>query len=167
MWRAIERLHVRRRWRGWGTSPASTSGIISSRGRTLPDGDFIAEWKFGPRAVVTTITDQASGATYLVAGFDTTNNVPFPTQDSPANANLYLPYIAFNYQGQLVSGQHEYLPLARGSVWPALDPSTKSMLFNPPSVTEMPPGNSTDSAYNLVDIDPLTGRATLRYQQVQ
>jgi hypothetical protein len=39
--------------------------------------------------------------------------------------------------------------------------------FGPPSVSEIPPGNSASSAYTLVDIDPLTGRATLRFQQVQ
>jgi len=84
-----------------------------------------------------------------------------------------LPCIAFNYLGQLTTdGQNpasrdEYIPLARGSVYPALDPSSKALQFNSPSVSEVPPGNSTNSAYNIVDIDPLTGRATLRFQQVQ
>ena len=36
----------------------------------------------------------------------------------------------------------------------------------PPQVYEVPPGNSTN-AYNLIDIDPLTGRATLREPKVQ
>jgi hypothetical protein len=87
----------------------------------------------------------------------------------------FLPCIAFNYLGQLTTAQltpapltqHEYIPLARGSVLPAMDPSSKAFQFNPPSVSETPPGNSTNSAYNIVDIDPLTGRAALKFQQVQ
>jgi hypothetical protein len=106
-----------------------------------------------------------------VYGFNT-NAVPFPTANTPL-AMAVLPCIAFNYLGQLTTdGQNpasrdEYIPLARGSVYPALDPSSKALQFNSPSVSEVPPGNSTNSAYNIVDIDPLTGRATLRFQQVQ
>ncbi len=56
--------------------------------------------------------------------------------------------------------------MARGSVSPAMD-INKVLQFGPVSVLESPAGNSTNSAYNLVDIDPLTGRATLRFQKVQ
>jgi hypothetical protein len=104
-----------------------------------------------------------------IYGF-TTNNIPFPTETA---GGVWLPCIAFNYLGQLTTdgqnpaGRDEYIPLARGSVYPALDPSGKTLQFNSPSVSEMPPGNSTNSAFNIVDIDPLTGRATLRFQQVQ
>ena len=48
-----------------------------------------------------------------------------------------------------------------------MDSSNKALQFGPALVSEVPPGNSTSSAYNLVDIDPLTGRATLRFQKVQ
>ena len=108
---------------------------------------------------------------YKIAPFRYVNTIPFPTET--AATGVWLPYIAFNYLGQLTDdGQNpapgdEYIPLARGSVFPAMDPSTKTLQFNPPSVSEMPPGNSTSSAFNLVDIDPLTGRATLRFQKVQ
>ncbi len=64
-------------------------------------------------------------------------------------------------------GHDEYIPLARGSVSPAMDPSTKAFQLNSPSVSEMPPGNSTSAAFNLVQIDWLTGRAVLKYQKVQ
>jgi len=33
--------------------------------------------------------------------------------------------------------------------------------------TEMPPGNSTNSSYNIVHIDKVTGRAVLEFQKVQ
>ena len=32
---------------------------------------------------------------------------------------------------------------------------------------EIPPGNSTNSSYNIVHIDRLTGRAVLEFQKVQ
>ena len=139
--------------------------------RALPDGSFIAAWKFTPPgpSPAMVIHDPVSGQVFNVYGFGT-NAVPFPTADSPGVA---LPCLAFNYLGQLTDdGQNpatadEYIPLARGSVLPAMDPSSKALQFGPPSVSEIPPGNSTNSAYTLVDIDPLTGRATLKFQKVQ
>jgi hypothetical protein len=54
----------------------------------------------------------------------------------------------------------------------ALDPGSKiSVIPNSPlgagAVAESPPGNSTNITYNLVHIDPLTGRATLLFHHVQ
>jgi hypothetical protein len=48
---------------------------------------------------------------------------------------------------------------------PARD-ANKAMLWNSPSVSETPPGNSIN-AFNLVQIDWLTGRAVLENQKVQ
>jgi prepilin-type N-terminal cleavage/methylation domain-containing protein len=143
--------------------------------RALPEGTFIALQKF---AGTNTIVDQITGASYPIAQFNYTTTIPFPTETSPVTPSTpALPYIAFNYRGQLTDGQNlagrdEYIPLARGSVSPAIDPSTKAFLLLPspqgsPSVSEVPPGNSASSSFNLIDIDPLTGRATLRFQKVQ
>jgi prepilin-type N-terminal cleavage/methylation domain-containing protein len=135
--------------------------------QALPDRSFIASWKFISPAQSSTVP--AFDSTVPIYGF-MTNAVPFPTVDAPL---AVLPCIAFNYLGQLTTdgqnpaSQHEYIPLARGSVAPAMDPSTKAFQFNPPSVSETPAGNSTNSAFNLVDIDPLTGRATLKFQKAQ
>ena len=141
--------------------------------QNLPDGSFIASWKFISPIQYTDIQafNPNTDPNKFIYGF-TNMTVPFPTADSPT---LSLPCLAFNYLGQLTTPtttpvpltQHEYIPLARGSVSPAIDPSTKALQFGPASMLESPPGNSTSSAYNLVDIDPLTGRATLRFQQVQ
>jgi len=131
--------------------------------QALPDGSFIATQKFA--GTNTTI------ASFTVAPFSSTKIIPFPTEMAPTGVSL--PCIAFNYLGQLTidgqnpAGRDEYIPLARGTVAAARDPVSKAFLFNPPDVSETPPGNSTSSAFNLVDIDPLTGRATLRFQKVQ
>jgi prepilin-type N-terminal cleavage/methylation domain-containing protein len=139
--------------------------------QSLPDGTFIAQWKFGPRTSTTYLVNQApGGATYPVQGFATAQ-IPFPTEAIPAGLQPqflpYFPYIAFNYLGQLTSGQDEYIPLARGTVLPAMDPSTRASQLSSPAVSETPPGNSTSAAFNVVQIDWLTGRAVLEYEKVQ
>jgi len=152
-----------------GDQPGRHVWHYLDRWQGLPEGSFIAQWKFGPRNSTNAVVDPATGASYPVQGFATTP-IPFPTEDFPTALILPqlppFPYIAFNYLGQLTSGQDEYIPLAHGSVLPAIDPSTKAFQLNPPSVSETPAGNSV-SAFNLVHIDWLTGRADLKYQKVQ
>lgn len=123
--------------------------------QNLPNGTFIAQQKFVGSY---TNIDPISGVTYPILQFNYTNTFPFPTANAPAGINL--PYIAFNYLGQLTSSRDEYIPLARGSVSPAIASATKAFQLNSPQVSEIPPGNSTN-IYNLVHIDWLTGRARL------
>jgi prepilin-type N-terminal cleavage/methylation domain-containing protein len=139
--------------------------------QSLPDGTFIAYQKFVTNE---TIVDQVSGATFSVQPFAYTNIFPFPTDMSASGPML--PYIAFNYLGQLtfdgqtMADRDEYIPLARGSVLVQRNPQTKVPVLsvpNLPDVLENPPGNSTDSAYNIVHIDRLTGRAVLEYERSQ
>ena len=130
--------------------------------QTLPDGAFIALQKF---AGTNTITDPISGAWFPISPFATNNIFPFPTETSASGVSL--PYIAFDYQGQLVSGRDEYIPLAHGSVLPAIDTGTKALQFGNPDVLEMPPGNSTDISYNIVHINWLTGRAVVEHHKIQ
>jgi prepilin-type N-terminal cleavage/methylation domain-containing protein len=147
--------------------------------QNLPDGTFIAQLKFASPTVPTFYITQ-SNPSIPINGFATNNIFPFPTEtNNPAfTPNLHLPYIAFNYLGQLISevdasgNYHDaYIPLARGSVLPAIDPATRTFVLNnvPPSspqVSENPPGNSTN-IYNVVHVDWLTGRARLEQPKVQ
>ena len=151
--------------------------------QTLPEGTFIPLQKFYqppyPFAPPFTINDPITGKSFPIYGFATTNNIPFPTETNtvpPAptrNYLPYLPYIAFNYLGQLVSevdtsgNYHDaYIPLAHGSVLDAAD-ANKALQFAPPAVHETPPGNSTNLAYNIVHVDALTGRAVLELHKIQ
>jgi len=148
--------------------------------QTLPGGTFIPLWKFPAVPPVTpaqpfTFKDPIDPAkAFSVYPFDSANNFPFPAETNypPDGSTLFLPYIAFDYLGQLTddgvdkANAHEYIPLARGSVLPAIDPNTKALVFGSPQVTEDPPGNSTN-AYNVIDLDPLTGRATLEEPKMQ
>ena len=144
--------------------------------QTLPDGAFIAQWKFGPSYLTNNVFDNLRNITYPVLGFqrttDARNPIPFPTADSAGFTNL--PYIAFNYLGQLTTEQltpapltqDEYIPLARGSVLPGSNLKNKALQFGSPDVLEVPPGNSTNTTYNIVHINWLTGRAVLEYQKM-
>jgi prepilin-type N-terminal cleavage/methylation domain-containing protein len=146
--------------------------------QNLPDGTFIAQQKFTGTNIIRdlTVTPEID---YNIGEFNYTNIIPFPTETNtsatmPANALPSLPYIAFNYLGQLtVDGQNlatrdEYIPLAKGSVSSAFDSATKAfVLSGVPQVSETPPGNSTSISYNIVHIDAFTGRATLEYHKVQ
>lgn len=113
--------------------------------QTLPEGMFFKTTKFA-------FTNEG------VSPFRT-RPFPFPTA---TNAPVFLPYIQFNYLGQLVSPRDdgaEIIPLARGSIF--YDPG-----FNPDPI-ENPRGNSsrTNTMYNWVRIDGLTGRARIdRYE---
>jgi prepilin-type N-terminal cleavage/methylation domain-containing protein len=146
--------------------------------QNLPDGTFIAQQKFQQRSQTPyTITDAASGAAYTIYGFENVTNVPFPFETNSTAANpqrFFLPCIAFNYLGQLTtsqltpapSTQDEYIPLAAGTVSPAINPATRALQLGTASATETPPGNSTNSAYNIIQIDALTGRAVLKFQKL-
>jgi prepilin-type N-terminal cleavage/methylation domain-containing protein len=153
--------------------------------QTLPDGAFIAQQKFIPPSppapsaqsfyISSWDVDYHSGSLVPIYGFNTNNSVassggfPFPTADA---VNMLLPYVAFNSLGQLtVDGQNlaprdEYIPLARGGVAPAIDPTTRALQLSSPTVSETPPGNSTNS-YNIIHIDAITGRATEEYLKVK
>ncbi len=150
-----------------GDQPGEHAWHYLAPWQNLPEGDYIQLQKF---VGTNTITDPASpGIFYPIAPFEYTNNIPFPTQDSavppPANA-IWLPYLAFNYLGQLVSGRDEYIPLARGNVAPQINVNTKALQFGNVQILDTPPGNSTNMAYNIVHIDWLTGRAVLEYHKM-
>ncbi len=134
--------------------------------------------------------DPVNANGFSIYPFDYTNTIPFPdgrlnatvlasSPNNPPN-NPVLPYIAFNYLGQLVSSANDRdpagggadIPIAQGSVSYPLDPQTKipqvpAIPLGANAVSESPVGNSTNVTYNVVHIDPLTGRATLEYHHVQ
>jgi prepilin-type N-terminal cleavage/methylation domain-containing protein len=153
-----------------GDQPGQHAWRYLAPWQNLPDGTFIALWKFAMSGNQSNrVTDAITGQYFDVAGF-ATNGIPLPTA---TNSLVSLPCVAFNYLGQLtldgenLAGRDEYIPLAQGSVVPAMDGATKALTFNSPSVLETPPGNSTNISYNIVHIDALTGRAVLEHHKMQ
>lgn len=174
--------------------------------QALPQGTYISLWKFfGPND--TPAPSANPGSLYFsdpanpnnwfnISPFTYTNVFPFPSTNvtpdvlhaiNPAAVMPFLPYIAFNYLGQLCnfSGQlltsptqgqdydQDYvgggvdIPLTQGNVTPGIDPNTRALVAGNAGVVETPLGNSTNISYNVIHIDPLTGRATLEYHKMQ
>lgn len=152
--------------RSVGEQPGRSSPHYLSGWRVLPDGAIIAPWKFQPRTSWLNINNPAEpGQPFSIFGFSVTNNIPFPSQDAAVKGPPYpwLPYIAFNYQGQLESGVDEFIPVVRGHVNHARDAS-KNPIRATPDFGEVRPGESTN-AFLLVRIDKLTGRARVEKQE--
>ncbi len=152
-----------------GDQPGNHAWRYLSTWQSLPDNSLIASWKFRPRGTFTSVN-----GVFAVNGFSAGNAIPFP---SATNAGPWpvLPFIAFNYLGQLTTNGtdpsyvDEYIPLAQGVVSHAIDAVTKQPVLQavPASgVSESPAGNSTSSTFNLVHIDALTGRARLEFQKL-
>jgi prepilin-type N-terminal cleavage/methylation domain-containing protein len=164
--------------RSVGDQPGRSSIRYLSEWKSLPDGAFIAANKFNTYYLSSyySINDTASGASYPIYSFNYTNTFPFPTETNFVNTSSYptfgLPYVAFNYLGQLTvdgvnaANRDEFIPLAQGTVAYAAD-ANKNLTFSPANFSENPAGNSTNSMFNLIRIDHLTGRAVQVQQKVQ
>jgi prepilin-type N-terminal cleavage/methylation domain-containing protein len=181
-----------------GDQPGQHQWHYLASWQSLPQGTYIPLWKFYNASATASVpyfqfSDPIRNSVYFNINAFATNTFPFPTQDStnvspkPPQPLVMLPYIAFNYLGQLADysgqlfspqwqngiGDQDYtgggidIPLAQGSLATAKDPNTRQLLVGPPQVFEIPPGNATNISYNVVHIDPLTGRATLLYHKMQ
>jgi prepilin-type N-terminal cleavage/methylation domain-containing protein len=159
--------------------------------QALPQGFIIPPWKFTaiPQNYPFSFSDPINNNGFAIYPFNYTNNIPVPIADSNEialaentanNVHPYVPYIAFNYLGQLISsaidrdvaGIGQDIPIAQGSVAYPLIVTNKAPLIpttplGPSAVSESPLGNSTNITYNVIHIDPLTGRATLEYHHAQ
>jgi len=158
--------------RSLGDQPGRNTPRYLSSWRTLPEGAFIPQQKFALNTTLWNIqTNTPGGGTQLafqINGFSRTKDVPFPAADtprfSPKQPYAQLPYIAFNYMGQLTSRRDELIPVARGSVLFPRDAATKVAQQGQFSALESPAGNSTNS-FNIVHVEWLTGRARIERQE--
>ncbi len=167
--------------RSVGDQPGRGVPRYLSEWKSLPDGAFIATNKFNqyyypypniPNNYYPIIDYSFTPpVTYPIFSFNYTNTLPFPTATN-FDVNAWLPYVAFNYLGQLtvdgteLSPRDEYIPLAQGGVSYAVD-ANKALQLSPPDATENPPGNSTNSMFNVIHVDRLTGRANLLQQKLR
>ena len=169
-----------------GDQPGQHTWHYLDRWQGLPEGTFIAFKKFAYSASTSypILTDPLNNNSfaYKIYGFNTRDDFPFPTEQgtNTYTDRIILPYVAFNYLGQLtvdgqtVADQDEYIPLAHGSVLTLANATTKALMLatvppppTSPEVSELPPGNSTNLSYNVVHIDRLTGRAVLEFHKLQ
>ena len=159
--------------RSVGDQPGQSTAHYLSDWRTLPNGVYIATNKF---TGVANLAPPFSGVASNFVRF------PFPTvSTNPAQSSLVglLPYIAFNYQGQLccrvnsstksagggsdvpviqlAGEQAEYIPLVRGSIFYTRN-GDGTLTGDTPDVQEAPTGNAYYSTFtNASTGQPLTG----------
>jgi prepilin-type N-terminal cleavage/methylation domain-containing protein len=155
-----------------GDQPGRPTVRYLSSWKSLPDGGFIYPAKFQrylPNNPVLNIYTNSPQPAFRVYGFNRTNAIPFPLENtprfSPANPYVTLPYIAFDYMGRLASGRDEIIPISRGSVISSRDANKKPRM-GLPTFNEQPVGNTTNG-YNLVYVDWLTGRARALQQEIR
>ena len=151
--------------RSVGDQPGQKHPQYLSRWKNLPDGVFIPPGKFTGYGMPLTIVD-GTNKSFTVRALTNWAQVPFP---SVGNVSNYLPCIAFNSQGGLVSSiaDDEYIPLTRGSIFYPRD--TNGVAYQkgmePGDIIETPSGNWTND-YNIIHIDKLTGRAKLERKEI-
>ncbi len=175
--------HTVHYWSSWKSLP---EGAFIPGAARLPDGTSVPIQKFAPPnqtfGIYTNIPGVVGGVRpyTTLSAFSNTYSIPFPSEQAPPIGPgtwhhwTALPYIAFNYLGQLVNASSETLrpadeiiPLAKGSVLYPHDPATKMHLPAPPTALEVPAGNSTTNSFNLICIDRLTGRTYVKRQEVR
>jgi prepilin-type N-terminal cleavage/methylation domain-containing protein len=174
--------------RSVGDQPGRVFPKDISKVKTLPAGSFFAPFKFtAPRYGSPARAPYPTNRQDLpIYGFLLSSNLPFPTADALTNAAfadkinnspdtfryVTMPYIAFNYLGQLSSADgtllpyDENIPLAYGSIAEPVDKSSKLPTQGLPNVIESPLGSSTNTTYNVIHIDRTTGRARLERQDL-
>jgi prepilin-type N-terminal cleavage/methylation domain-containing protein len=148
-----------------GDQPGRGSARYLTPWKTLPKGAFIPAIKYalGSQLVLTNLDTPVA-----IRGFATTVSdlvrVRFPTADSPVE--LSLPFVGFDYQGRLLSGREEAIPIAEGVVDAARDPASGRLALLPATAVERPAGNWTNQP-NVVRVDWLTGRARFEKLEVR
>jgi prepilin-type N-terminal cleavage/methylation domain-containing protein len=145
-----------------GDQPGRDTPRYLTEWRYLPQGVLIPTIKFDQVAMSTTPALLTFAPDYRWA-FDT-NWFPFPNSRS---RGWFLPYIAFNSEGQLVKlnlqgqvmprGRDELLPLAEGGIF-YLRNSQGAYASGAPDVVMKPPDNYTN---RFIRISWLTGRASV------
>jgi prepilin-type N-terminal cleavage/methylation domain-containing protein len=169
-----------------GDQPGNHNWHYLDDWKSLPDGTFIAAAKFLPQNYSFQIpawqndypnAGQIDNWLYLpplenqIYGF-AQRPIPFPTEQSPL---VWMPCLAFDHTGRLISEttgngsyHHAYIPLAQGTVSFGHDANKQPILtpLGANDITETPPGNSSSISYNVIDIDPLSGRAKLLVHKI-
>jgi len=166
LWRGQYTTYALISLRSVGDQPGVSTPRYITSWRSLPNGVFIAAAKY---TNYVGIAGPANTTNDYVRAFpaDNTTQFPFPTVTTNINYVTGLPYIGFNYLGQLISTnfEGEAIPLARGSIF--YTPYTNSLYQpQPADIQENPPSNSVLES-NIIHIDWLTGKARLERQEVQ
>ena len=152
-----------------GDQPGQHFAHYVSDWKFLPDGVFFAPFQFSLTNTWTNIytTNTLSGVVTTSALYPWTQvPVPFPSVFPLNNTTMPMPCIGFTAQGGLATPfTNQYIALARGSVFYPTDTNGLPQA-QPPSMVETPDGNDANNP-NMIQIDWMTGRATVVQNQMQ
>jgi prepilin-type N-terminal cleavage/methylation domain-containing protein len=157
-----------------GDQPGRANPQYLTEWKTLPNGVFIAPWKFAGPVQVVRATNTLAGTfgTFTNYPFPRDLYFPFPAPDATNIAgyiySIRLPYIGFSPLGQLITNGDEYIPLDRGRVLNSTNTATATSYNLTNAATaiciEAPPGNAVNNC-NLIHLDWLTARAKIERNQ--
>jgi prepilin-type N-terminal cleavage/methylation domain-containing protein len=138
--------------RAVGDQPGRENSRYISEWKRLPERMMIAPYKFGNGPGPTGLPPE-----YQVPfALSVNGELPFP-RTGVYKAGFNLRYVAFNSQGQLLSGRDEVIPLAEGSIFFPRN-SRGEFIPAPADIVMKPPDNYTN---NFIRINWLTGRASV------
>ncbi len=149
-----------------GDQPGRANFRYLTQWKTLPDGIFVAPWKYADWENQGALWNTAP-LTNRPFKFDP---LPFPTSAGDRPLRPRVPHIAFDEQGAPIvrdSGgnrviQDEYIPLARGSILYSRNAAGDVADYD---LRESPPNNSIEN-FHRVRVDGLTGRAKVETPQI-
>jgi prepilin-type N-terminal cleavage/methylation domain-containing protein len=165
--------------RSVGDQPGRANPQYLTEWKPLPDGVFIAPWKFtnAPAVTVTVFSTNTLlfDATRVVNGLPTGVNrfsispfhtdllFPFPSVDATnaagAPLSAPLPYIGFSPMGQLTTNNDEFIPLDHGRVLYLAGSGPAAA-----TVTEVPTGDAVNNC-SIIHLDWLTAKAKIERNQ--
>ncbi len=157
--------------RNVGEQPGKKTPHYWGSWKTLPEGAMIPLEKFGPRNAASPFSTNGVFA-YNIYGFDTTTNLPFPSEFTAPGAAaapyVDLPYLAFNSFGQLVDKNNnirtnELVPLVKANIIPPLDPTSKQPIQKSPTIVR----NLSMGVTQVVVIEAITGRAHIEKEAIR
>jgi prepilin-type N-terminal cleavage/methylation domain-containing protein len=134
-----------------GDQPGQSTPRYLTGWKSLPEGMLFAPHQFDPRPAVQNLVNEYQRS--LPRKY-----FPFPNSRTFPNSNneqLWLPYIGFNSQGQLLGQRDEAVGISRGSIFYPKNNSGQYVATGPDLVLTPPRGQ--DAQY--VRINWVTGRA--------
>lgn len=145
-----------------GDQPGRGTARYLTPWRMLPKGAFVPAMKYfaGSETVINNLASPTP-----VRAFTQLDRfkVPFPTAGS--GVYMKLPFVGFDYQGRLITGREEIIPIGEGAVDVARAPNGQYLL-QPAVIVERPAGRWTNQP-TVVRVDWLTGRGRVEKVEIR
>jgi len=152
-----------------GDQPGQQTPRYLTEWRSLPKGILIPDVKFlGPAnyPVLGSPNYAPTVRSAFGSAFSRRDGLPFPKARS-AITNVFLPYIGFNAQGQVVSQHDELIPLVRGTISVKRDPAKGGFAAKAADPNLSPRPIIATNDFQGVRVNWVTGRAKVEATDFQ